>query len=105
MTDWHQALQRLGGAYSPQTLRSYKSDFHAFETWCLSHGEVSLPTSPAAVARFLDAEAQRLKPSTLKRRLCGIRKIHRLTGYPDPTDDLEVDLAFRRARRLKTRLG
>jgi integrase/recombinase XerD len=101
MTNWHQALERLECAFSPHTLRSYKSDFGVFENWCLAHGETPLPTNPEVVARYVDAEAPRLKPSTLKRRLCGIRKIHRLTGHADPTDDMEVDLAFRRARRLK----
>src|SRR5690606_10483855 len=43
----------------------------------------------------------RLKPSTLKRRLAGIRKLHRLHELADPTDHFEVDIALRRARRLK----
>lgn len=101
MSEWHKALERLAGAYSPHTLRSYGSDFACFANWSLAHGESPLPASPHLVARYLDAEASRLKPSTLKRRLCGIRKIHRLTDHPDPTNDVEVDLAFRRARRLK----
>lgn len=45
--------------------------------------------------------AERLKPSSLERRLAGIRKIHWLFELPDPTDHLEVDLAIRRARRKK----
>jgi site-specific recombinase XerD len=101
MSEWHKALERLRGAYSPHTLRSYLSDFGCFANWSLARGETPLPATPDLVARYLDAEASRLKPSTLKRRLCGIRKIHRLTDHPDPTDDVEVDLAFRRVRRLK----
>jgi site-specific recombinase XerD len=101
MIEWQSAVERLEGAYSPHTLRSYRTDFGCFAEWCFAKGETPLPATPALVARHLDAEAPRLKPSTLKRRLCGIRKIHRLHGHPDPTDDLEVDLAFRRVRRLK----
>jgi site-specific recombinase XerD len=101
MSDWLRALERLEGAYSPHTLRSYRSDFACFANWSLAHGESPLPASSALVAQYLDTEASRLKPGTLKRRLCGIRKIHRLTDHPDPTDAVEVDLAFRRARRLK----
>jgi site-specific recombinase XerD len=101
MVEWQSAVERLEGAYSPHTLRSYRTDFSCFAEWCFAKGETPLPAPPALVARYLDSEASRLKPSTLKRRLCGIRKIHRLHGHPDPTDDLEVDLAFRRVRRLK----
>ena len=101
MIDWLTAVERLEGAYSPHTLRSYRTDFRCFVDWCCVNDESPLPATPALVARYIDAEAPRLKPATLKRRLCGIRKIHRLHGHPDPTDDLEVDLAFRRVRRLK----
>ncbi len=101
MIDW-QIVARLEGAYSPHTLRSYRGDFRCFAEWCCKTGETPLPATPALIARYLDAEGPRLKPSTLKRRLCGLRTIHRLHGQSDPTDDVEVDLAFRRVRRLKS---
>jgi len=62
---------------------------------------VPLPTTPLIIASYLAAETARLKPSTLKRKLAGIRKVHRLLDHRDPTDHVEVDLALRRARRLK----
>lgn len=99
--DWPKALERLDGAYSPHTLLSYRSDFTAFETWCRAKKLAFLPTEPATVAAYLAAETARLKPSTLKRKLAGIRKIHYLLRLGDPTSDVEVDLAIRRARRLK----
>jgi integrase len=43
-----------------------------------------------------------LAPSTLRRRLAGIRKIHRLR-LPNPVEDEEVLLAMRRALRTKPR--
>ncbi|MHB1110188.1 MAG: tyrosine-type recombinase/integrase [Devosia sp.] len=100
-TGWEKAITRLEGAYSPHTLRGYRTDFGSFANWCAAHDQVALPTTPLVVASYLAAETARLKPSTLKRKLAGIRKIHRLHEHRDPTDHFEVDLALRRARRLK----
>lgn len=99
MTDWKASLVLLEGAYSPNTMRGYRSDFIAFETWCAINERSSLPAAPETVAAFIDANAMRVKPSTLKRRLCSIRKLHRLLGLPSPVDDETVNLAMRRARR------
>ena len=98
--DWPKVLERLDGAYSRHTQLSYHSDFSSFEAWCRSKNLAFLPTEPATVAAYLAAETARLKPSTLKRKLAGIRKIHYLLRLGDPTNDVEVDLAIRRARRL-----
>ena len=98
---WPKVLDRLDGAYSPHTLLSYHSDFAAFEARCRSKKLAYLPTEPSTVAAYLAAETERLKPSTLKRKLAGIRKIHYLLRLGDPTSDVEVDVAIRRARRLK----
>lgn len=98
---WENAIARLEGAYSPHTLRSYRTDFRSFANWCETHDQVPLPTTPLIIASYLAAETARLKPSTLKRKLAGIRKVHRLLDHVDPTDHVEVDLALRRARRLK----
>jgi integrase/recombinase XerD len=99
--DWHAALERLHGAYSPHTLLSYEVDFRLFAGWCARNGHDPLPATPETIAAYLAAEMHRLKPSTLKRRLAGIRKLHRLHELADPTDHFEVDLALRRACRLK----
>ena len=99
MANWRKALLRLEGAYSDHTLRSYRGDFEAFAGWCRRKRLVAIPCSPSTVVAYIDAEGERLKPSTIKRRLCGVRKIHQLCGVPDPTLDADVDLAMRRVRR------
>ncbi len=99
--DWQAALARLDGAYSPQTVRSYRADFAAFEAWCRGRKLPALPAAVATVAAYLDASAPGLAPATLRRRVAGIRKLHRLSGQIDPTEDEEVELALRRARRQK----
>ncbi|SEQ31946.1 Site-specific recombinase XerD [Devosia sp. YR412] len=101
LVDWRNALERLDGSYSPHTLLSYRSDFASFETWCNEHSLAFLPANPSTVASFIIALTERLKPSSLKRKLAGIRKIHHLLRLRDPTRDVDVDLAIRKARRLK----
>lgn len=99
MANWRKALLHLDGAYSDHTLRSYRSDFEAFAAWCRKRRLVALPCRPRTVVAYIDAEGGRLKQSSIKRRLCGVRKIHQLCDAPDPTLDTDVELAMRRVRR------
>ena len=101
--NWQKAISRLEGAYSPNTLRCYSCDFGAFYDWCRKSGRRPLPASPQAVAEFVAHEAPKLAPSTLRRRLAGIRKVHRLMRLPNPAEDEDVLLAMRRALRTKPR--
>ncbi len=101
MVRWRKALDRLEGAYSEQTLKGYASDFAEFEKWCAKEGLSALPAEPATLVRHIDEAALRLKPSSITRRLCGIRKIYRVLHLTDPTVDEDVVLAMRRARRKK----
>lgn len=50
---------------------------------------------------YVDAERQRLRPSTIKRRLCAVKRIHTLCAAPDPPHDEDVLLAMRCVRRAK----
>ena len=100
---WRAALARLEGAYSENTLRGYRADFAAFEDWCRKEGKRAIPASPEIVAGFIAHEAPKYLPSSLRRRVAGIRKIHRLLRLPNPVEDEEVLLAMRRALRHKPR--
>lgn len=42
-----------------------------------------------------------VRPTTLRRRLAAIAKLHRLSGHPSPTEDELVNLAMRRAKRAQ----
>jgi integrase len=99
--DWRAALARLDGAYSESTLRGYRSDFARFAAWCDSLDRIALPASPETVAAFVAHRAPACSPSTLRRCLAGIRKLHRLFRLPNPAADEEVLLALRRALRSK----
>lgn len=96
-------LKRCEGAYSQHTLRGYGSDLEVFESWCRRNDHVALPASPATIAAFVDAQIERVVPSTLKRRVAAIKFAHRFSDYPDPTTSSEAVLAMRRAARRKPR--
>lgn len=98
---WQDALERLEGAYAHNTLRSYRADFASFDAWCVAEGRGALPASPETLAGFIAAEAPKVSAATLKRRLAGIRKVHRLFQYHNPAADELVQIALRRALRAK----
>lgn len=82
-------------------MRSYFSDVEAFERWCQTQRVEPFPASVGLVCRFLEEQGETKAPSTVRRRLYAIRKVHRLLRLPDPTHDEDINLAFRRVRRLR----
>jgi integrase len=72
-----------------------------FEDWCRKACQQTLPAEPQTVAAFIAHEAQSCSAATLKRRLAGIRKVHRLLRMENPVIDEEVVIAMRRALRAK----
>jgi len=100
----------LEGAYSANTIRSYRADFAIFEAWCQQSRLSALPATPKTVAKFLMAESENAAPATISRRSAAIAKIHKLLKLDDPARTEEVTLAtrtvFRRkGRRQKQALG
>ncbi|PXW67928.1 site-specific recombinase XerD [Loktanella sp. PT4BL] len=99
--DWRVEFNRLDGAYAPATMRSYHADVEAFEGWCHTQGVNPFPAEVETVCRFLEDQGRELMPSTVRRRLYAIRKVHRLLRLPDPTYDEDINLAMRRVKRAK----
>ena len=99
--DWRSEFQRLDGAYAPSTMRSYRSDVEAFETWCHKNHSTPFPASVETVCRFLQDQGRTKAPSTVRRRLYALRKVHRLLRLEDPTYDEEINITFRRIRRAR----
>ena len=55
--DWRAALRRLEGAYSDNTIRTYRSDVQAYEAWCVGQGIDLFPASSEMIANFISARA------------------------------------------------
>jgi integrase len=97
--NWQAALSRLDGAYSDATLRAYRADIEGFVGWCKTNKRRALPASPRTLAAFITDQTGKVAPSTIRRRLAAIRKIHRLMNMESPAGDEEVLIARRRAFR------
>ncbi|MBF9046445.1 tyrosine-type recombinase/integrase [Rhodobacterales bacterium LSUCC0031] len=98
---WEEQLLRLEGAYAPSTIRAYYDDVRSFVDWCAANGLHPFPANVSTVCGFVDEQGRRLVPTTVRRRLVAIGKLHRLMGLPDPTRDEDVRLALRRAIRSR----
>ena len=101
--NWLLHLESLNGAYSENTLRAYRSDFQAFESWCSNYDHIALPAVSKTIAAFIEFQRNEFSPSTIRRRLSGISKLHLLVGHKDPTVSVDVKLALRRMYRKKGR--
>ena len=93
-------FNRLEGAYAPNTLRAYRSDWAHFLDFCENSHLKPLPASPETMEAFIAFEAQHAV-ATVERRLYSIRKAHELAGLPNPCGCVAVGLALRRVRRSK----
>lgn len=98
---WLQGFQYLEGAYSDQTLRAYRADIKTFVSWCLANSRLPFPAQPQTIAEFIGHEITRCAPSTIRRSLAAIRKIHAVLNYPNPCCNEHVKLALRRALRAR----
>jgi integrase/recombinase XerD len=99
--DWRAEFKRLEGAFASATIKSYLTDVRLFVEWCERNKLSALPAEIDTVCEFLEAEAKELCPSSVRRRLYAIRKIHRLLRLPDPTWDEAISITLRRIRRAK----
>lgn len=86
-------LQRLADAAnrykeeatSKATRRAYAADWRDFTAWCASVGATPLPADPETLIAYITALADTCRPSTIDRRLAGIRAMHRDEGLEAPT--------------------
>jgi Phage integrase, N-terminal SAM-like domain len=75
-----QALAKRATAAA--TLRAYKADWTHFAQWCTGHGFVCVPAAPATIGAYLASLAASHAPSTIRRRLAALGKMHRFNDLP-----------------------
>jgi integrase len=68
-------------ASSPATLRAYKSDWTHYASWCARMGFVPVPAEPATVGAYLASLVDKA-PTTIRRRLAALGKMHRFNDLP-----------------------
>ena len=74
------ALARKAAA--PATLRAYKADWTHYAAWCARMGFVPVPAEPKTVGAYLGSLAETHAPTTVRRRLAAIGKMHRFNDLP-----------------------
>ena len=75
-----QALDRKAAA--PATPHVYKAEWAHYAAWCAQAGIALLSADPAGVGSYLTSLAKSHAPSTIRRRLSAIGKMHRDNDLP-----------------------
>jgi site-specific recombinase XerD len=89
-----EVLRFVAAARSTNTRRAYQSDVDHFLAW-----GGTIPADVGTIARYLARHATDLTPTTLARRLLGIRRAHLDRGFDDPTKADLVRTVLRGIRR------
>ena len=94
------ALKFARAEKAPASRRAYRSDFRLFTRWCDARSLCPLPATPESLAAFLASETKRgIKPSSIARRVAGIRHAHRLASFDSPNTAELVKSTLRGIRR------
>jgi site-specific recombinase XerD len=99
---WRSRLDSLEGAYSENTIRSYRSDFIQFEAWCTDAGTLPLPASGDLVAQYVTDLSVSHAPASIRRSVAAISRVHQFFDYADPGKSEVVRMAVRRLLRARS---
>jgi integrase len=90
----------LDGAWARETRRAYGWGWRVFLAWCRATGRASLPAAPEEVALFVEAQLSGGRSAAaIRTMLAALRWIHEAAGWPSPTHDPAVRLAWKAASR------
>ncbi len=67
---------------APATLRAYKADWTHDAAWCAVLGFAPVPAAPAIVGAYLASLKDSHAPTTIRRRLAALGKMHRFNDLP-----------------------
>ena len=94
-------LQKLEGAYAPNTLKSYYADARAFVDWCDERNVEPFPIASETLCEYIEYLQLDAAYSSIRRRVSSLRRLNRMLGFEDQTQTEEVYLAIRRLKRSK----
>ena len=95
------ALNKLQGAYAPNTLKSYYADARSFVDWCGERNIEPFPIASETLCTYIECLQVNAAYSTIRRRIASLRRLNRMLGFQDETRTEEVYLAIRRLKRSK----
>jgi integrase len=90
------------GAYPPNTVRAWRSDWRSFVQFCLAKNESPLPAAPHTVRAYVQhcMEGQK-KPATIRRYLATIARAHLAADLLSPCASEPVRLALKEMSRAQ----
>lgn len=89
----------LEGAYAPNTIRSYKSDYMHYSNWCQKYQYDSLNIGDEQFASYLLSMSKELSVATIQRRLGSLSSVFNLSKNYNPTKESITTLTFKKIRR------
>ena len=92
---------KFDGAFAPNTIRAYRSDYNDFSKWCDTNNIKPLLCNDKQAALYVDHLAQQRSPATIRRRIASLTSILTLLECPCPFTKPEVVLAIKRMHRQK----
>ena len=94
-------MERLKGAYAPNTLKSYYANARAFVDWCAKRNIEPFPLASEILCTYIDSLQVNSAYSSIRRRISSLRRLNKLLGFEDQTQTEQVYLAIRRMKRSK----
>jgi len=89
----------LEGAYAPNTIRSYRSDYMHYSNWCQEYQYDPLNIHEDKFADYILEMGESLTVATIQRRVASLSSIFNLTKSTNPTKEPVVILTFKKLRR------
>jgi site-specific recombinase XerD len=92
-------FKSLEGAYAPNTIRSYRSDYMHYSDWCQKYHCDPLNIHEQQFADYILQMGENLTVATIQRRVASLGSIFSLTKSANPTKEPVVILTFKKLRR------
>jgi site-specific recombinase XerD len=92
-------FKSLEGAYAPNTIRSYRSDYMHYSNWCQEYHCDPLNIHEQQFADYILEMGENLTVATIQRRVASLSSIFSLTKSANPTKEPVVILTTKKLRR------
>ena len=92
-------LAKFEGAYAPNTIRSYRSDYMHYSNWCQEYNYDPFNIHEEQFADYILQMGESLTIATIQRRVASLSSIFSLTKSTNPTKEPVVILTFKKLRR------
>ena len=89
----------LEGAYAPNTIRSYRSDYMHYSNWCHKYQYDPLNIHEDKFLDYILQMGEDLTVATIQRRVASLSSIFNLTKSTNPTKEPVVILTIKKLRR------